>query len=223
MKSRIPLTLLLTLALAGAASSSLHAQILFEENFDDGTADGFTVVSGDWSVIDGTYHVYTTGYQVGSVSMVTAPGADAWTDYQFDCDLMVSGGVGHLVKFRASSADNCYEVDVRSDFYNDVYLQKRVDGALITLDVAYFPSSTKVWHHLSVNVVGPEIMVQVDGTQVCDYFDTSSPFLEGSVGLMSWAGGDIGWQELNADNVVVQVLAVPNEQSTWTGVKYLYR
>jgi hypothetical protein len=77
--------------IAGAVLCCLiwgHAQgqTIFFEDFEDGIADGFTQLSGNWQVVNGEYYCRTEG---PSVLAATAAGTSDWEDYVFECDVRV--------------------------------------------------------------------------------------------------------------------------------------
>ena len=75
---------MLTLLVAGSAS----ATTLLQEDFNDGVADGFTPLSGDWYVEGGSYHCLVEGT---NLAYSTFAGDSSWTDYDFRGRVRVDG------------------------------------------------------------------------------------------------------------------------------------
>jgi len=210
----VPLLLLLLSALPALG------QTLFWEDFEDGVADGFTVLAGGWEVVDGTYHVRNDGFEVYLASIA---GSAEWSDYHFECDLRAVGSINQHVRFRMQDANNYYEVNVRANPYNDAKLQKVVNGSRSILATTSFPNANDEWHHFSIDVTGPDVLFKCDSTVLFNYFDANSPFLNGYIALASYSGGVVQWQDMYFDNVLIQVFAVPTSTATWSDVKTLYK
>ena len=195
--------------------------IIFSENFDDGVADGFTVLGGEWEVVNGTYHAHTQGFEFWGISLA---GSAEWGDYHFECDLYAEGSVNQVVWFRVFSPLHYYELVVRADPWNDAFLNKMINGNKVVLAYdPYYPNSPETWHHIQIDVVANEIMARFDEDLLFDIYDFSSPYLQGHIALASYSGGVIQWQDVFFDNVVVEVFVISNERQTWGQVKNLYR
>jgi hypothetical protein len=220
------LVALLCLATAGGA----RAQALLQENFDDGVANGFTVTSGAWKVLDtigpssarsGVYHSRVDGFEVSAVSVA---GASDWTDYQFDLDLLVLGSISQVVRFRIQDDSNFLQLEVRADPYDDVFLERIEDGQHVVLaHVTGFVNQIGVWHHVTVSVTGNFIVARYDGQIVASAFDASTTrFASGPIGVVAYSG-IAQWQDAYVDNVVVTSLQpVAVEPLSWGKLKAMY-
>ncbi len=217
MKSAPALAMFVVLA---TGSLPARGQDLLWEDFEDGVADGFTVQSGAWEVVDGAYHVHSQGFEVFLVSVA---GAAEWTDYHVECDLKALGSVNQSVRFRVQDPLNWYVVNVRGAPYNDALLAKMVNGVKTVIAAQPFPNVNGVWHHFTIDVTRPNVRFMCDATPLLDFTDTDSPFLEGGIALESLSGGVIQWQDMYFDNVLVRVQVVPVERATWGDVKSGYR
>ena len=91
--------LLAIMMICGLASGS-GAEILFEEDFSDGTADGFTEDSDLWSVTpSGRYTIDLYGNEVFSWSFIGNPG---WRDYTFSMDIRSKDSKNHIAAVRGA-------------------------------------------------------------------------------------------------------------------------
>lgn len=222
MRSRLPV-----LALAGATAfllpSSARSVVLFQETFDDGSADDFTVASGSWSVVAQRYHCSVTGFEVSGVSTAgLAAGGAGWTDYRVDVDLLVDGSYNRIVRFRVRDSANCYAVNVRAAPYNDVWLHKVSGGVQTNLaHVTGFANSREEWCHLTIEAVGSFFSVMCNGVPLIATFDGSAdPHLSGAVSLVAYSGGVVQWQDYFADNLLVTEAGPTGvEPATWGGLK----
>ncbi len=202
-------------------SGPLGAQgVLYEEDFDDGVADGFVFTGDPWWVAHGYLRCYSKGYAL--LSMGYVPGA-SWSDYTYEVDLQVFGSINQLAAFRVQNEGNYYEVNVRADPYNDAYLQKYVDGQMTVLASVNVSTQVGEWHHYEIEVSGPRIDVWLDSAPLLTHVDVESPYLWGGVGVVCFTGGVIQWQQLNVDNVRVTIPSIPVAPTTWSRIKSLYR
>ena len=196
------------------------AEISFFEDFEDGVAQDFVALSGDWQVVDGVYICTVDG-----VNAMTVVNQNTWGDYRLECDVLAEGGHSHAVIIRRHWDDFFYIVNARSAPYNDMTLYKHINGYPIELEI--FPTSNtiehEVWHHISVDAIGNEISAYLDGSFVFSYSDPDGPYSFGGIGLFAHGLGEVGWQAVSFDNVSVEVFVVPNEATSWGEVKALFR
>lgn len=215
------------LAVAAAAvllhPSPSHAVVLFQETFDDGVADDFTVVSGTWNVIAQRYYSQVSGFEAFAVSTAgLAAGSAGWTDYRVDVDLLVNGSYNRILRFRVRDAANYYAVNLRAAPYNDVWLHKVVDGVQTDLaHVTGFVSNRGQWCHFTVEAVGPSLSVACDGVPLISMVDGSvDPHLSGAVAVVAYSGGVVQWQDCFVENLLVTTAGpIGVEPATWGGLK----
>jgi hypothetical protein len=201
-------------------AAPVAGQTLLWEDFDDGVANSFTVQSGNWEVVSGSYHVRNDGFEIYVASLA---GDTNWNDYSFECDLKAVGSINQHVRFRVQDDLNYYEINMRAAPYNDAHLQKVVNGYRSTLSTASFANVNNVWHHFAVSLSGPEIQFACDGTPLIQYTDGATPFMNGGIALASYSGGVVQWQDMYFDNVLVHTQAVPATSAAWGEVKALFR
>lgn len=204
--------------------SGAGAEILFEEDFSDGTADGFTEVGGPWSVTSsGRYTTDIYGYEVFAWSFI---GSQAWTDYTFSMVIRSKVSKNHILAVRVQENGDCYLVNMRSRPFNDIVLTKYVGGGFQHL--LFQPIRVKgQWHKLAVSVVGSTITASENGSELFSYSDIYDPFLAGGAAVVALAGGLVEHQELFVDDILVESLegksVVPIEGTSWSHLKALYR
>lgn len=222
---------MLTLLVAGSAS----ATTLLQEDFNDGVADGFTPLSGDWYVEGGSYHCLVEGT---NLAYSTFAGDSSWTDYDFRGRVRVDGGVANILRFRSDGLisrgqGNGYELDVRYGTYRDVWLFSWVNGTrrfLSSHDQVAFLAGP--WHDFEIYCQGSQIVVYWDGENILTYNDSGSANLSGGVELMAYIGGDTDHQLASYDDIVVEASTTtgvdvaqedfPVLQSNWSALKALY-
>ena len=169
---KFPLFLILLYLLVAPAA----AEVLFFEDFEDGVADGFLPLQGEWEVIEGQYRCHVEGFELDGSSIFGQP---EWADYQLDFDMMVHGAVNHRCQFRQQSIGDFYRFTLRATPYGQVRLSKTQDGVyeeLFILDG--YPWTTGTWYHITIFVQGPLISAFVDGSHLLSYLDVSDPLAQ---------------------------------------------
>jgi hypothetical protein len=211
-------SILAILLLAPALAS---AQIMLQEDFNDGSADGFEPGCPGWFVTAyGTYRMEASGNSVLCWSEI---GNECWTDYRASLELCSLHSRNQLFAFRVQDSGDCYMVNVRPEPWNDYHLHKYVNGVQTTVATGPIQNAAEIWHSLLVYVIGNEIQVLFDSHKIIDYQDLDDPYLDGGIAVVSFTGGSAQHQVLEVDNILVETQVIPNTPSTLSGIKALYR
>ncbi|MCK4971285.1 MAG: hypothetical protein KAS77_12170, partial [Thermoplasmata archaeon] len=134
------------------------------------------------------------------------------------------GSTDQLVTFGWNPAGDNYRLNIRPDPWNDVVFSKVVNQEREDLvHLEGIPNQHHQWHHIAVVFVQAEIIVYFDDEELFTYHDLYDPLLQGKVGVMSYSGGVITWQDAYFDNVSVVEMVVASESRTWSELKLLYR
>ena len=96
----------------GAGVSTPFSELLLQEDFEDGIAQGFGNEMGDWKVIDGKYTATRGVFRFSTICDLD------WTDYSLEADFIKAKDGGFLV--RAKNDDNGIILVVRPSC-NDIY------------------------------------------------------------------------------------------------------
>jgi hypothetical protein len=160
---------------------------LLEEDFDDGTADGWTEGAGTWSVSSG---VYTNTAQSGAGNSYSYAGDATWSDYTYEVDVTPTSGSNQWLIFRVQESGDFYLFQFGN---STLYAKEGGDYTEITSGSASF--STGTTYHFKVDVTSDVITMYVDGSEVLSTSDVT--FSSGGVGF----GGYESQAEF--DNVVV--------------------
>ncbi len=203
-------------------ASGLNAQIvMFEEDFDDGVADGFFPDSELWVVnSSGQYEIENWGFEIHSASYF---GEYWWGDFHLSLDMLTHDSVHNSVGFRIQENGNMYVATLRGEPYKDVFLFKMVDGQQILLFTGQFSNTLNDWHHLEVVADFTRLTFFVNGEQAFDYVDENAPLLSGRQALLSYTGGVAQHQLLQVDNVLVINPVVSTDAIYLDRIKTLYR
>jgi len=196
--------------------------VLFQADFDDGHADGFTAIGPGWEVSGGTYNCETNGYEIYSSSLFGDP---LWDDVIIHFDIKTSGSVNHLLRFRVVDFEDYYVLNLRSAPWNDVSISRRLNTAtnLINTGSAFFSGGD--WHSVMLVLTGYQFDVYLNGDLVLQAHDLDQParLRTGQCALVSYSGGVIMHQFVSYDNVLVLEQPVAVQQVTWSGVKQLFQ
>jgi len=213
--------LLGTLALLVAMAISAHAVVLFEEDFDDGSADGFTPIGPGWEVVDGAYTCETTGYEIYSSSVFGDP---EWTDVAISFDIKSEESVNHLLRFRVNDFEDFYLVNLRSAPWNDVRVTRTMNTLTEDLAIAKATLDNGIWHGVRVVASGFLFQIYLDDHLVLNAVDNEAPerLRDGQCAVVSYSGGVMQHQIVSYDNIVVETQIVPAENTSWSSVKALF-
>jgi hypothetical protein len=165
----------------------------WQDDFDDGNADGWTTGEGAWSVSGGAY----ANSSAGRTS--SWAGEPDWADITFAADVKPASGTDVWMIFRVQDAQNYYLFTLNG---SSGALYKLVNGGYTKLadgsGVAFATGST---YAMKVEMVGGSIKVYSGSTPVCQA--TDNQFAAGYVGFGSnGAGGSF-------DNVQVSTGTTP--------------
>ncbi len=215
------LKILLLMALVLLASSLNAQHIIFEEDFDDGVADGFFPDSDLWVVnSSGQYEIENWGFEILSTSYF---GEFYWVDFHLTLDMLTQDSVHNSVGFRIQENGDMYVATLRGEPYKDVYLFKMVNGIQNLLFASAFSNTLTDWHHLEIIANYNDLAFVVNGELAFQYADEIDPFLTGRQALISYTGGVVEHQVLQVDNVRVINTAVATDSIYLDQIKALYR
>jgi len=144
----------------------------WKEDFNDGTADGWTTGGGSWNVTSGQYQ------NSGSGRMESFGGDAEWDDITYECDITPGSGTDVWAIFRVQDKDNYYLFTLQSG-----RLYKLVNGSYTQLATGSGSFSTGTTYHIKVELNGSSIAISSNGTQVLTASDGT--FSKGKVGFGS--------------------------------------
>ena len=146
---------------------------LFADDFSQNRTSDWKVISGMWSISDGTLKSSGDGTEQILISNRN------WTDYILSA--RVKWGLGSVgLVFRAKDENNSYILNVDHSS-NDASLTKILNGTSEKLESAVISSVESEWYKLKVEVNGDEIQCSISNTFLFSFKDDS--FQEGLIGL----------------------------------------
>jgi pectate lyase len=177
------LALSLSLPLLGHAYADGNLQV--SDNFEQGEAQGWTVDSGNWSVVKGgdgfTYQ------QSGRSEGRSVKGNAFWTNYSVQADVYVddfNGSNRVYVAGRYTDADNFYAASLYNKKGGVLEIRKKVNGSMKTLATNNkFKLDTHTWYRVKLELSGSEIKMYVNDKLELSAKDTS--LTAGAVGLVT--------------------------------------
>ncbi|NOU69392.1 cellulase family glycosylhydrolase [Paenibacillus sp. LMG 31461] len=158
---------------------------LLEDNFESGSANGWSVVSS-W----GTFAVVTDGSTKAYLSDNTDKGAtksvagqSSWTDYRIEAKAKMDqtkGRIGLVARF--VDYNNYYSMTYES-YTQKVYISKVQNGNITDLAVsaAITPLAAGTYHTLGFTVIGNTLQAYVNGQLLA--MATDSAFAAGKIGV----------------------------------------
>lgn len=164
--------------------------VLFQDDFNDGNADGWEVVSGsqeNWRVENGKYIVHVEGYDSNSGSVA---GDINWDDYIFEVEVMGIEGIDKAIEFRYVDENNMYRINLRSFVIGakDLVLTKIENGQDEILKNINFYNLLNKWYRFKIVVKNNNIKIYIDDELLIDYDDIGSALTHGKIGLLGWGG-----------------------------------
>lgn len=150
------------------------ADVMYEEDFQSGRADGLNLEPG-WEIArkDGNYLLSGNGH-----AWATLERGAGWTDYSFTFRVKLVKGAVHVnVRVSETGGFGRYFIGFNK---NNLYLTRQNGDQFNSLIERCYPKKLNEWHKVKINVKGNRVQVVVDGKLSLDYTD-SNPVREGSI------------------------------------------
>jgi hypothetical protein len=164
-----------------ADATTLGSTVLFQDDFEDGDAAGWTTVSGSWSIATDGTKVYRQSSTSGEA--IVYAGFDTWTDYTYEAKVKLSTASGNVgLVFRYADASNFYMFRL-NDNGDKVELYKRVGGTLTLVASSTQTITTGQFYTLKVIVKGNNIKGYVDGVGKIDWTNAATQLSSGKIGF----------------------------------------
>lgn len=216
-------------------TQAFASSIVFQDNFDDDNADGWTVTrnpckyngaSAPWTIKDKKLGIKING---GSCVTEIMPSDSIWNyagnDYSMEFDMTLVSGTDHNFAFRYTDPNQWYDIHIQAP--NTLVLQ-RVYNTSIYNNTTTGNFSNGQTIHFRIDIVGEHIKIYLGNVPqlILDYQDAGGRFRTGRIALQASAGGDPN-SETYFDNIVVTSidsdLNVPNLKQTsdpWQSQEY---
>lgn len=157
-----------------------NMSLVFSDDFNDGDDDGWTILQGDWQVINGEYVYGANG--ITEIDGVTVVGDINWEDYGFESKFKLIDGQPQIYFLFRFTDYLTYE---RYDGYSFQYMSDRwgllkwVTETRIPTIIAMEPSPSSItpgeWYNIKVEVSGDHIKCYVNDELKIEAHDAAHP------------------------------------------------
>ena len=160
---------------------------LFRDDFEDGNADGWSAVTGTWSVEDDSGNdVYRQSNTTSIVSRSVA-GEAGWTDYSVEAKIKyeISGDVVRNVGINARyiDANNYYFANYDANS-NTIYIGKKVAGATTNFQSKSKTLNPNTAYKFKFEVSGSTLKLYIDDVE--ELSETDASLASGKIGLYTY-------------------------------------
>jgi hypothetical protein len=177
----------------------------YYEDFEDGVANGWSPVNGDWSVIFGIYRGIGTSWPNNGVYNISHLPATASANYSVEALMSSDTGsddVNKMLVLRFNDMNNFYTVNFRAGERHDVVVERMLSGVrtYITPEFTYqIPQHAQSdWKRCRADIIGKRVICYFEGQAVCDVALPTIVIPSGSAGLNAFSSGG-GNEELYVD------------------------
>jgi hypothetical protein len=173
----------------GNGLSPKQPELLFEDDFEDGNANGWVPAAGAWKIVDNQY-VCSTCTDARTIFM-----GEQWSDYTISASIRpLSGERGFSLLGRLQDANHYYAGGV---YGGHAKIWRRDGGAPIVLGEAPYSTTNGTWYEVALELQGAYINLFINDVLIVSVEDTT--YLEGRIGLGGTANSQVYF-----DNVKVK-------------------
>lgn len=188
-------------------SNSLAQTILFQDNFDDGNANGWDVMGlPGWSVVNGEYGIHL---EPGVSNTVPSDNLwnENWNQYMLQVDLRGVSGTDKNLVFHFIDNSNFYSLHHTG---GNLYFSKYINNSEYRFaDPIHYPLQNGASYRFKIIVDGDHFKILENDLTLFDVHDSFGPKIQGGkIGLRVGTGA-ISPTEVWFDNVVVKSLEPP--------------
>jgi hypothetical protein len=140
---------LICLVFAFCLVTSSDAAIVWEDNFNDGNYDGWTVSVGDWRVSDGVLETY---YVSSYIWRIWHPSTQVVGTWSFDVETSTFAVFENTFLFMANGTDTTFTYDGYGIkiTHDDFLFMKFYEGSSIPLKMASIDGIAGSWAHVDI-------------------------------------------------------------------------
>lgn len=162
-------------------------QVIFQDNFDDGNADGWTFIDGEWKVEDKTLARVDK-----AVSYAKAMAGDvSWKDYIVEADIKLMEAVGFncagFVIRADENGNNGYRFWIRTDEWKCQFSKWENSKFVHVVEKFILDIQVGGTYHLKAVVEGQKYRCYVNDVLAVEHEDTSKFRESGRIGLITYA------------------------------------
>jgi cytochrome c-type biogenesis protein CcmE len=181
-----------------AANHTEHTYVVFQDDFEDGEAENWTIDIPDEAPLGSNCLVEEadSNYVLSSIGQTWAEVGDStWTNYTIEVKFKFITSQGcAMINFRLGDPPSCrYFLQL---WVGDFFLTKQYLEAYSEVKYARLAINTNTWYNLKIVCVGNNIRVYVDNVLKIEYVDNENPFLSGRIGLETCADSQIHYDDV---------------------------
>lgn len=155
-------------------------EILFQDDFDDGSSDGWNLGTG-WRLEKENNDNYVL---TGEGHNWASPIVDGWKDYDIQARFKIISGGFHLsfriFEQRVSDADLIFTRYFLGIHTDGLYLEKQAGSAFTDLSDYPIALNPDNWHTVSIHSEGNSIQIFINDEMTIDFADHDEPLLFGA-------------------------------------------
>ena len=199
-KSTVVPFILLILAVFLFPSNALAQNIIFEDNFNDGAAEGWQVIGSptNWQVVNGEYGILVPSGVTNTVPSDSLWNPD-WQNYIYEVDLTGVQGTDKNILIKFMNTANFYEIHHTG---GNIHFEKVVNGIqYVVAPAVNYPLNNGSIYHFRFEVDNNHYKIFESQNLLFDVEDQSPTFQGGKIGLRASTGA-VFPTEVWFDNVV---------------------
>jgi hypothetical protein len=168
-------------AYEGAGIAQPIANLLFQDDFEDGNSTGWSTTGGTWNVLtDGATKVYS---QSNIMNEALSTAGSSWSNYTYSAKMKLLNTYANAgLVFRYTDANNYYMFRLNHSTQS-AELYKKVGGTLTLVSSSSFVNSINQWYSLKVTITGNQITGYIDNAQKISWTNSISELTSGSIGF----------------------------------------
>ncbi|MNC02631.1 hypothetical protein D3C75_500070 [compost metagenome] len=156
--------------------------VLLQEDFEAGTAAGWSAINGAWSIVaNGTGKAYA---QTNSTGEAIATAGSNWGNYTYSAKVSLSNAFANAgILFRYTDAGNYYMFRLNHANQKAELYKKTAQSGLVLIQSVSFAHQINQWYILEAAASGSRIICSIGGNQLIDWTNPASELAGGSIGF----------------------------------------
>ena len=178
-------TLLAVFVAALTLSVNVYAANSYEDDFDDGNADGWTTSGGNWSVSNTGESSYYYEQTDSSAEFFSHGGETFWADYSVEAKIkrIDTTGWGSCDLIGRRTGEDCYLVQIGPSTVQ--IWNVTAANSWVNLAKTNTTNALDTWYTYKLEMVGNVIKVYKDGIELMSATDPN-PILSGQIGFRTY-------------------------------------
>lgn len=199
-----------------------NGPLLFSDDFSSGNLNGWTILNGNWNVVNGQLVGNLPGYNL--TGRIFQNSGSEWDDYAIELDVNNTLGVDEGIGFRRIG-NTAYEFNLRHGTGSfgtpEVKFFKAVSGvAQVIYSTRNLELLNNKTYHIRIEAVRDNFKLYINNIKIVDYTDPNTVIKKGSITLAT-NSGSFGSDNVKFDNLKIYSLSSPIPSSSPTPSPFL--